>query len=61
MLLRHIERHLRTHPISATRFGREATRDPRFVHDLRQGRQPGARIAARVSAYMAKIDGGAAS
>ena len=55
-LLRRIERHLRRHAIAPTRFGREAVRDPRLVYDLRNGREPGARIDARVTAYMALRD-----
>lgn len=54
MLLREIERHLRLYRVSATRFGRESVRDPRLVHDLRRGREPGARLSARVAAYIAK-------
>ena len=38
-LLRAVERFLRETGMSATRFGREAVRDPRLVPDLRQGRQ----------------------
>ncbi|MCJ8159371.1 hypothetical protein [Sphingomonas sp. LaA6.9] len=57
-LLRRIERHLRRHEIPATRFGREAVRDPRLVHDLRNGREPGARLTARVTRYMDAVDAG---
>ncbi|HEX8443098.1 MAG TPA: hypothetical protein VF631_05565 [Allosphingosinicella sp.] len=52
-LLRRIERYLKASGTAATRFGREAVRDPRLVHDLRRGREPAA-ICARVAAY---IDG----
>jgi len=52
-LLTTIERHLRRTGISPTRFGREATRDPRFVQDLRRGREPRARMERRVLAYIA--------
>ena len=55
-LLRRIERHLRRHAMAATRFGRNAARDPRLVHDLRNGREPGARLSARVIDYMDKRD-----
>lgn len=58
-LLRRIERHLRRHDIPPTRFGREAVRDPRLVHDLRNGREPGGRLIARVVRYMDGIDAGA--
>lgn len=41
-LLDKIERHLVEHRISATRFGRRAVGDPRFVLDLRKaGAQDG--------------------
>jgi len=60
-LLRRIERHLRRHAMAATRFGRDAVRDPRLVHDLRNGREPGARLSARVIAYMDRRDAELAS
>lgn len=60
-LLRRIERHLNQHRIPQTRFGREAAGDPRLVGDLRNGRQPGARLAGRVIAYMNHQDSGVAS
>jgi hypothetical protein len=52
MLVRDIERYLRETGLSATRFGREASRDPQLVFDLRRGRQPGSRVEARVRSYM---------
>lgn len=51
-LLRKIERHLRRSGKSPTRFGREAAGDPRLVFDMRQGRIPGGRIAAKIHAYL---------
>ena len=36
----------------ATKFGRLATRDPRFVLDLRQGREPRLRTEKRVEHFM---------
>jgi hypothetical protein len=51
-LLRRIERYLKTSGTAATRFGREAVRDPRLVHDLRRGREPGSAMNARLSAYL---------
>lgn len=54
MLLREIERHLRLYRVSATRFGRESVRDPRLVHDLRRGREPGAKLSARVADYITR-------
>ncbi len=51
-LLARVERFLRRSRIPATRLGREAARDPRFVFDLRRGRQAGPRLTARVFAYL---------
>ena len=47
-LLRTIEIFLRTTGVPATRFGRDAINDPRFVFDLRRGREPGPKTIARV-------------
>lgn len=52
-LLVEIERCMRKRNIAASRFGRDAARDPRFVFDLRQGREPRARTQARVLAFIA--------
>lgn len=52
-LLTKIERHLKSTRVSPSRFGREAARDPRFVFDLRRGREPRARTEARVVAFIA--------
>jgi 2,4-dienoyl-CoA reductase-like NADH-dependent reductase (Old Yellow Enzyme family) len=51
-LLRQVEKYLRRSGTPATRFGREAVRDPRFVFDLRRGRDPRTETAARVLAYI---------
>lgn len=51
-LLLRIERYLRRTRMPATRFGREAVCDPRFVSDLRHGRAPRAPTVARVVAYL---------
>jgi hypothetical protein len=51
-LLSMIERHLRNSGVAPTRFGRDAVNDPRFVLDLRNGREPRAATAERVSAYI---------
>ncbi len=51
-LLRRIERYLRASGTTPTRFGREAVRDPRLVHDLRNGREIGSAVSARISAYL---------
>lgn len=52
-LLREIERYLKASGMKPTVFGRNAVRDPRLVHDLRCGREPGARLTARVRDFIA--------
>jgi len=56
MLLRRVERHLRRFDVPPARFGNEAVHDPRFVFDLRNGREPRARTVARVEAYIRRIE-----
>ena len=51
-LLREIERHLRASKMKPTRFGRDAVRDPRFVSDLRRGREPRQKTIAKVAARL---------
>lgn len=53
-LLERIENHLRDYDISATTFGREAVGDPRFVLDLRKGRNPRRKTVMRLEAYLAE-------
>ncbi len=53
MLIRSVEQFLRQHDMAATKFGRLAAHDPRFVLDLRMGRIPRARTEARVRQWMA--------
>ncbi|MBU7580132.1 MAG: hypothetical protein KAF27_06625 [Porphyrobacter sp.] len=52
MLLRTIETFLRTHAMPATKFGRLAAHDPRFVLDLRMGRTPRRETELRTRAWM---------
>jgi len=52
MLIRQIEKFLRENNMPWTRFGRLATRDPRFVQDLRNGRTPRPETEARVRDFM---------
>ena len=47
-----IEKYLKDTGTPATRFGRDAVRDPRLVHDMRLGREIGPRVAARIVAHM---------
>lgn len=51
-LLRDVEKFLRHSETAPTRFGRDAVGDPRFVFDLRNGRDPRPRTVARVRAYL---------
>lgn len=55
-LLERIEKHLKENHISATRFGRRAVGDPRFVLDLRMGRRPRRRTLERLDAYLASCE-----
>ena len=55
-LLIKIERHLRRRGVSPSRFGREVAGDPRFVFDLRRGREPRADMQARVLDFMMESD-----
>jgi hypothetical protein len=52
VLLREVEKYLRQNDLPPTRFGREAMGDPRFVFDLRNGRDPRPQTIARVRAYL---------
>lgn len=54
-LLHAIEACLRQTALPPSRFGREAVRDPRLVHDLRRGRQPGPSVERRARAYIAEL------
>jgi hypothetical protein len=54
-LLRDVEKYLKSSNIPAARFGREAMRDPRFVFDLRNGREPRQRTVERVRAYLESV------
>ena len=51
-LLREIEKFLRQREVAPTRFGREALGDPRFVFDLRNGRDPRPDTVRRVRAFL---------
>ena len=57
-LLLRVERYLRRSGTPPTRFGRNAVNDPRFVFDLRYGREPRAPTAARVFAYLDRVEAG---
>ena len=51
-LLRDIEGYIRRSNTTAAGFGRQVLRDPRFVFDLRNGREPRATTEARVRAFL---------
>jgi len=54
-LLRKVEKFLRITDVPPTRFGRDVMGDPRFVFDLRNGREPRPDTIRRVLAF---LDGG---
>ncbi|MEE4153681.1 MAG: hypothetical protein V2I27_05940 [Erythrobacter sp.] len=54
MLIRKVEKFLREHDMPATKFGRLAAHDPRFVLDLRMGRTPRPATEARTLEWMAR-------
>lgn len=58
MLICRVERHLRRFGVPPARFGVEAVNDPRFVFDLRNGREPRPRTIARVDAYLLRAESG---
>ena len=60
-LLRRVEHYLRRSGTAPTRFGRDAVSDPRFVFDLRNGREPRPATAARVAAFLEAREDGRAS
>lgn len=51
-VLREVEKFRRQSDVAPTRFGRDAMGDPRFVFDLRDGRDPRPSTVARVRAYL---------
>jgi len=51
-LLPRIERYLRRSKMKPAVFGRAAVRDPRFVFDLRLGREPRITTERRVHAWL---------
>lgn len=52
MLLERIERHMKRRRMPPTRFGREAIGDPKFVFQLREGREPRSATVRRVLDYL---------
>ena len=56
MLIRNIEKFLRQTGMPATKFGRLAAHDPRFVLDLRNGRIPRSNTERRVQEFISSYD-----
>lgn len=54
MVLRDIEKYLQRTGMAATTFGRVVARDPRLVHDMRRGREPGAHMTGRINAFIGR-------
>jgi hypothetical protein len=54
-LLHAIETCLRISNIPPLRFGRDSVRDPRLVHDLRRGREPGRKMEQRVRSHIEQV------
>lgn len=53
-LLWDINRYCRRTGMPPTKFGRLAVNDPRLVHDLNRGREPGPAMRARVAEFIAR-------
>lgn len=51
-LLREVEKYLVSTDVSAARFGRLAMGDPRFVFDLRKGREPRETTVRKVRSFL---------
>jgi|GEM_PF-500992 len=58
MLIRKVEKFLQTHKMAATKFGRLAAHDPRFVLDLRMGRIPRPATEMRTLQWMQEFEAG---
>lgn len=54
-ILRDVEKYLKISNMPAARFGREAMGDPRFVFDLRNGREPRPRTIQRIRAFLESL------
>jgi hypothetical protein len=55
-LLLIVERHLRRSAKAPSRFGRDVAGDPRFVFDLRRGREPRDATSKKVLAFIANSE-----
>lgn len=61
MLLRKVEKFMARHDMPATKFGRLAAHDPRFVLDLRMGRIPRPDTERRTLRWMDRFEEAALS
>lgn len=52
MIVRKVERYLRESGMTASAFGRAVAGDPGLVTDLRNGREPGRRLASRIDEFI---------
>jgi hypothetical protein len=57
-LLERIEAHIKARRIPPTRFGRDALGDPKFVFQLRDGRDPRLSTIKRVVAFLDQAEAG---
>ena len=55
-LLRRVEKYLQRSGTPPSSFGRYVLGDPRFVFDLRDGREPRAETVARVNAWLDRLE-----
>ncbi len=54
-LLREVEKFLNRSQTAPTGFGRDVVGDPRFVFDLREGREPRQTTVERVRAFLETV------
>lgn len=57
MLLRRIETFMRATRMPPATFGRRAVGDANFVFDLKNGREPRAKVVTKVEAFIAAQEG----
>lgn len=53
-----VEQYLSANRVPPSRFGRMAVNDPRFVDDLRRGREPRPKTLRRLRAFIRRATGG---
>jgi hypothetical protein len=55
-LLGRMDRFLRRSAMPPTLFGRAAAGDPNLVRELRNGREPGPAMIARINAFLDRVE-----